>query len=164
MIAWYGLEGKTWEKPADGAVGLNGKPALYSRITLDAEAAKETTISNMLGNNTAALREGYVYDDSDTALKYSTDPVLYFATRDAYEPYAKPEMTVPPLSLTPEESAEVAAIETQLKDYINENLALFCLGTKDIAKDWDAYVGEFSVLGIDKLQQIYQSAYDRQYQ
>lgn len=65
--------------------------------------------------------------------------------------------------LTREESSEISNIRTMIDDYVEENQALFCLGTRDIDKEWDAYVKEFEVLGLDKMLEVYQAAYDRQY-
>ncbi len=65
--------------------------------------------------------------------------------------------------LTREESAEVSNIRTMINDYVEENQAVFCLGTRDIDKEWDSYIKEFSTLGLNRMLEIYQTAYDRQY-
>ena len=78
-------------------------------------------------------------------------------------PYADSSKVVPPLSLTREESSEVSNIRAMVNDYVEENMALFALGTKNVESEWDAYVKEFDALGLDRMMEIYQSAYDRQY-
>jgi len=50
-----------------------------------------------------------------------------------------------------------------INDYVEENQAVFCLGTRDIDKEWDSYIKEFSTLGLNRMLEIYQTAYDRQY-
>ena len=50
-----------------------------------------------------------------------------------------------------------------IDDYVEENQALFCLGSRDIDTEWDAYVKEFSALGLDRMLEVYQAAYERQY-
>lgn len=42
-------------------------------------------------------------------------------------------------------------------------MALFILGTRDLEKDWDSYLKEFDVMNLDRLIEIRQAAYDRQY-
>lgn len=162
FMAWYGQEGKGWTQPPEGSIGLNGEKAMYQRLPV--EGAEQTIrITNKFGNNTARLREGEVYLENDPAQKFSTEPILYFATRDSLVPYADPSRVVPPLNLTREESSEISNIRTMIDDYVEENQALFCLGTRDVEKEWDAYVKEFSALGLDKMLEVYQTAYDRQY-
>jgi hypothetical protein len=38
--------------------------------------------------------------------------------------------------------------------------AAFITGTSDPEADWDAYLNELSVKGVDQLLEIYQAAYD----
>lgn len=162
FMAWYGQEGKGWIQPPEGSLGMNGEKALYQRLPV--EGAEQTiNIANKFGNNTARLREGEVYLETDPAQKFSTEPMLYFATRDNLVPYTDTSRAVPPLILTREESSEISNIRTMIDDYVKENQALFCLGTKDIDKEWDSYIKEFSALGLDRMMEVYQVAYDRQY-
>ena len=78
-------------------------------------------------------------------------------------PYADSSKVVPPLNLTREEASEISNIRTMIDDYVEENQALFCLGSRDIDTEWDAYVKEFSALGLDRMLEVYQAAYERQY-
>lgn len=162
FMAWYGQEGKGWIQPPEGSVAMNGEKALYQRLPV--EGADQTIrVTNKFGNNTAKMRESEVYLEGDLAQKFSTEPILYFATKNNLVPYAKPEHVVPPLMLTREESAEISNIRTMINDYVEENQAVFCLGTRDIDKEWDSYIKEFSTLGLNRMLEIYQTAYERQY-
>ncbi len=162
FMAWYGQEGKGWIQPPEGSVAMNGEKALYQRLPV--EGADQTIrVTNKFGNNTAKMRESEVYLEGDLAQKFSTEPILYFATKSSLVPYAKPEHVVPPLMLTRDESAEISNIRTMINDYVEENQAVFCLGTRDIDKEWDSYIKEFSTLGLNRMLEIYQTAYDRQY-
>ncbi len=162
MMAWYGQEGRGWVQPPEGSVAMNGGAALYQRLPVDG-SEQTIRITNKFGNNSARLRESEVYLENEPAQKYSTEPILYFACRESLVPYADTSRVVPPLMLTREESSEISNIRTMIDDYVEENQALFCLGTRDIDKEWDAYVKEFEVLGLDKMLEVYQAAYDRQY-
>lgn len=163
MMAWYGQEGKGWVQPPEGSKALNGEDALYQRLPVDG-AEQTIRVTNKFGNNSAKLREGEVYLEDDPAQKYSTEPILYFAVKDSLMPYADTTKVVPPLNLTREESSEVSNIRTMIDDYVEENQAAFCLGTRDIETEWDAYVKEFEALGLERMLEIYQTAYERQYQ
>ncbi len=162
LMAWYGQEGKGWVQPPEGSKAMNGEDAMYQRLPV--EGAEQTIrITNKFGNNSAKLRESEVYLENEPAQKFSTEPILYFACKESLIPYADHSKVVPPLNLTREEISEVSNIRTMIDDYVEENQALFCLGTRDIEKEWDAYVQEFKALGLEKMLEIYQAAYDRQY-
>ncbi|MDO5417392.1 MAG: extracellular solute-binding protein [Lachnospiraceae bacterium] len=162
FMAWYGQEGKGWTQPPEGSMAMNGEKAMYQRLNV--EGAEQTIrITNKFGNNTAKLRESEVYLEDDPAQRFSTEPILYFAVKESLEPYADHDRVVPPLNLTREEASEISNIRTMIDDYVEENQALFSLGTRDIEKEWDAYVGEFEALGLDKMLEVYQTAYERQY-
>ena len=150
-------------KPPEGSVAMNGEKALYQRITVEGTPNQTITFTNKFGNNTAKLRESEVYLEDEPAQRYSTEPILYFACRDHLIQYSDPDRVVPPLNLTREESAEISNIRSMVDDYVNENQALFCLGTRDIEEEWDSYVREFQILGLERMLEVYQTAYDRQY-
>lgn len=162
FYAWYGFEGRGWEQPPEGSVAMNGEEALYKRLPVEG-AEQDIRITNVFGNNTARLRESEIYQEDDPAQKYSTEPVLYFAVTESLMPYADASKVVPPLSLTRDEASEVSNIRTMVNDYVEENMALFALGTRDIETEWDAYLQEFDALGLDRMMEIYQTAYDRLY-
>ena len=164
MMSWHGKEGVGWEKPSEGALGLNGKPALYKTIVNEVTSSPEQLVRvvNKFGNNTATLREGEEVDWNNPLVRYGVEPILFEGATTLKE-YARPEMTVPPLSFTKEETEDVMSIQTSFEDYILENMANFCLGTKNIEEDWENYVAEFSIIGLERLAEIYQTAYDRQY-
>ena len=44
--------------------------------------------------------------------------------------------------------------------YVEEMTAAFITGTSDPETEWDAYLNELSVKGVDTLLEIYQAAYD----
>jgi putative aldouronate transport system substrate-binding protein len=44
---------------------------------------------------------------------------------------------------------------------VNESLALFVVGDRDIERDWDAYRRELDVMGLGRYLEISQSGYDR---
>lgn len=162
LMAWYGQEGKGWVQPPEGSLAMNGEKAMYQRLPV--EGAEQTIrITNKFGNNTAKLRESEVYLENDPAQKFSTEPILYFASRDSLMQYADTSKVVPPLSLTRDETSEISNIRTMIDDYVEEYMALFCLGNKDVDTEWDSYVKQFEVLGLEKMLEVYQAAYDRQY-
>lgn len=82
-------------------------------------------------------------------------------TKEKMEPYyPNMDMCVPPLVYSEEQSATLANTETVVLSYVEEMTAAFITGTSDPEADWDAYLNELSVKGVDQLLEIYQAAYD----
>ncbi|MBE5781806.1 MAG: extracellular solute-binding protein [Clostridiales bacterium] len=73
----------------------------------------------------------------------------------------RPEKTFTTLMYTPEESAVIADIQASLTSYVEEATAAFLMGNKDLDKDWDAFLAELKVIGIDTALEINQDVYDR---
>ncbi len=61
--------------------------------------------------------------------------------------------------LSDDESEEVSEYSSDVATYINENYAAFFVGEKSM-DEWDAYVQEAMDLGMAKILEIYQTAYD----
>ena len=82
-------------------------------------------------------------------------------TQEQMEPYYPDmEICVPTLVYTEEQSATLANTESVVISYVEEMAAAFITGTSDPEADWDAYLNELSVKGVDQLLEIYQAAYD----
>ncbi len=78
---------------------------------------------------------------------------------DGYEP----DQTLPPVIFTEEEGSEVSSIEVEIQKYAKEQRALFITGQKDIETEWEAYVQGLENLGLSKMIEFYNTAYQRQY-
>ena len=74
--------------------------------------------------------------------------------------YPDIDMCVMPLIYNEEQAATLANTETVVQSYVDEMAAAFITGTSDPEADWDAYLNELSVKGVDQLLEIYQAAYD----
>ena len=64
-----------------------------------------------------------------------------------------------------EENTSVQTIEVELETYISESKVQFITGVLDINDDaaWQSYVESLDSIGMPKLIEVYQTAYDRQY-
>ena len=90
--------------------------------------------------------------------------VLYEATKANYEPYARDIADViPPLAFTTAQAAEVTELRLGINDFIAQMTAEFVLGRQDLDAGWDDFVATLEALGIDRMAEIYQAAYDAQY-
>ena len=64
---------------------------------------------------------------------------------------------------TEEEASEASTIEVEVQKYAKEQRVLFITGQKSLDTDWDAYVSGLQNLGIDRIVELYNTAYQRQY-
>lgn len=77
-----------------------------------------------------------------------------------YAPYLAKE-NYPQIFFTPEELDQINRIETDMKDYVNQQRAKFIVDKKALSNDWDSYVKTLKDMGLDDLMKIYQDGLDR---
>ncbi len=156
--------------PDEGALGINGKPALYKLLpnaTTGGTAGDESTtaMANVFpANRTNDFRLGEManYDDPET--QWLQEPRLYNESAKYFAPYADEHMMYPSaVNLTAEESEKINFMKTQINDYVKENIVLFLAGEKSFDTDWDSFIAEFDNLKLDEYMELRQMAYTRQY-
>lgn len=148
----------------DGDMGINGKPALYRSVGKTGAENRFRAQNVVLSRRTSDFRLGQWVDYADPDYRIRNNEVrLFEATRDYYEPYANEKNHLPAAYLTEEESAEVSQITASISSYIEEQMALFILGTRDLETEWDSYLKEFDNMQLGRLLEIRQTAYDRQF-
>ena len=62
---------------------------------------------------------------------------------------------------TLEEAEEINDIRNSINSYVNESMALFVVGDRNIERDWDAYLRELDRIGLRRYLELSQSGYDR---
>lgn len=154
--------------PDEGALGINGKPALYKLLpnaTTGGTAGDESTtaMANVFpANRTNDFRLGEManYDDPET--QWLQEPRLYNESAKYFAPYADEHMMYPSaVNLTAEESEKINFMKTQINDYVKENIVLFLAGEKSFDTDWDSFIAEFDNLKLDEYMELRQMAYTR---
>ena len=75
----------------------------------------------------------------------------------------QPAEVIPKLIYTSDESDAIAEIEVNLKNYVDESLAKFVTGAKDIDAEWDNYLAELEKIGLSTYLEVVQTVYDRMY-
>jgi putative aldouronate transport system substrate-binding protein len=165
LIMGRGLEGDGWVKPARGALGINGKPALVDVPQRGSDNPFMDTASNLLTmNSTADLRLGQVLDTSDPMAQYDSEPWLYTNTRDHMAPYADQSKQLPQvINFTEAENNELITISEQINTYMKEAMVAFATGTRDISREWDSFKADLARMNYSRYIQLYQTAYNRQY-
>lgn len=167
-----GPEGQGWEKidEADGWLGANGEPATVLTHHIYSQDPQNECWQDVTGYASSAFRfstNSYRADEApDLFEPAASEMLLYKSTKEEYEPYKTDEWSnVPALNFLVEENTSVQTIEVELETYISESKVQFITGVLDINDDaaWQSYVESLDSIGMPKLIEVYQTAYDRQY-
>ncbi len=70
------------------------------------------------------------------------------------------EHIMPPVTLTPDEAMEYSSIYTEIDTYMKEQIAKFIIGTSPLS-DYDNFRNTLSALGMERMIELEQTAYDR---
>lgn len=70
---------------------------------------------------------------------------------------------IPYILYTAEETEIYNDINTDLKTYVDESMAAFMTGTRDIEAEWDSYLAQLEALRLPEFLNVVQQAYDRMY-
>jgi putative aldouronate transport system substrate-binding protein len=63
--------------------------------------------------------------------------------------------------IDPSLATELATLQTNLDNYVQQNALQFVTGSKNIDTDWDSYVKGLDGLGLKRFLEIQQNAYDK---
>lgn len=152
MINYVGIEGIGWNWVEEPSIA--GDPI-----------SAKTTINSDGMTNRDWYGTGFRYQDA--AVRYCltyTPEVLeyhYYTESLKYMDYLPEEYLPSIVWFTDEQSEVVNDIESALISYVNEMRAAFITGTIDIEDDaqWEAYLEELEVLGMEDWVKTYQDAY-----
>lgn len=158
-------EGKDWKLNPEGRVGLNGEPAAYE-ILNDYSPDTQNHDWQDVGIRVATeeYRLGMAIDpDVDPYSPEGLEKLLYDASKEKYEPYSQNTVykNLNELKVTDAETTEISTTAVEVEKTIAESTVAFITGAKDIDKEWDSYIKALDSVGLAKLLELYQTAYDR---
>lgn len=163
-----GNEGTDWTQPDEGAVGLTGDPALVKRLRAYSQEPQNVNWQDVpVIYNPSSYRFGEQTDPNvDIFSVEGLEALLYKASNELYAPYIPTDYTpLPTLKFLTEESNEMQTIIVELQKSMTDYDVQFITGKADINDDaaWTAYKDALQNIGLQKVLDIYQTAYDRQY-
>lgn len=144
---WYGAEGKEYTKDADGNVTFtdlvmdskNGVP-MYMRDIGQLEQGAPMSMKAEMAGMTEGAKEGFAMYESEVDIKAQ----------------------FPTFTYTAEEIAERDPLATAVTTFVEETTAKWFAGDTELNDAaWDAYISKAKELGVDRLIEIHQQAYDR---
>lgn len=169
LVARYGIEGEHWTKDPEELEGLENcftKAGLYDEVTM----ALYNNIWSVAGNVTwrdAAPR--YMSADAINTLaditngrEYDPDaPTNLQAFNMEHYSEKHPEKVLSKLKYTAEESEQILDAVLNITEYVNQSVAEFITGARDIDSGWDQYLDELENMGLSNFISVAQTAYDR---
>jgi len=165
LRAGWGEEGKDWRKPGPDDVALNEKlPPVFANIPLKPDEKPHNSQWEKIAIYYWPMEwfQGWVAA-KDVRSPEGFERKLQEATY-LYDG-KHPEEVFPhwAIWIDPEQADETAMLKQNITDYINQNALQFVTGSKDIDKEWDAYVAGFETLNLTRYLELMQQAYDRTY-
>ncbi len=157
---YYTTEGEIRHKYLEGYTAIYGQPAT-SRTpwTSENNIIWNVNAFNMLPPKLFAGLAGEPYPEGNR--RYQMDTLWYSSVPLRHSKH--PENLAFGLIKTQEEIDLVADIEASLKSYVDESIANFILGNKNVETEWDAYLAELDAIGLDLYVETMQGAYDRMF-
>lgn len=159
-----GAKDDYWRDAKPGEKDFYGNQAVWAPIKAWNDTAPQTGSWISLGvwNYTDLRASQTVKDGMDYWGKEGLEYMLFKETTDKYLPVVK-KNNLPPRTYTVDEQDEVATLETQFKKFFESSQYNFITGQSSLDSDWDKYVTDLKSSGLTRLEQLYQTAYDRQY-
>ena len=147
----FGVQGETWDYDADGV------PAYLPIVTEDPDGLNNA-ISKYGGStwSGSCIQATQLLYMKNTAVSIDANDLWYYPNIEIAGKGKMPSG----ITLTAEESDELANIEASLGTYVPEMAAKFITGEATEA-DWDNHVAELDKMGLPRALEIYQAAYDR---
>jgi len=167
LMLRHGFENEGWRYAQKGEVGLDGNPAIWKPLKPwnDKEPQNDCWVRVGVYLQDKAFRLGEVVPpDLDPDGPEGVEKRLYDATKKYYEPYVHPEKQIPsPLRFLSSEQEQMATLTTEFARYARQSMVKFVVGAMDLDKDWNAYIANLDKLGLQKILDMNQKAYTRQY-
>ncbi|TCO12852.1 putative aldouronate transport system substrate-binding protein [Kribbella steppae] len=164
MNAFWGTEGKTWKRaePGDVALDKSLKPT-YKTIPQPEGGTPPNSGWQALAqyNNTEKYRNSEAIG-TDIYSPAGYERRLFEATK-LYEGKEDKSLIYPywKVWIDPSLAGEVATLQTNIENYVQQNALQFITGSKNIDSEWDAYVKGLEGLGLKRYLEIQQTAYDK---
>jgi putative aldouronate transport system substrate-binding protein len=159
-----GPEGVAWKKTFPGAIGLDGSPAKYERITV-------TQDNPYFSNLSWTMAFGCNYDlKFNMSWAYPPDPYakgsanyekyLYYSAAKVNKLVDPNIQTVPNMYYAASDLRDISQVQTQVNDYINLTYAQFIRGELSLDNDWNTYLETLEKAGLSKWLALLQKTYD----
>ena len=146
----YGVEGESHVKNADGTYKFVDSvyQVIKNGLTFDAAVSPHVATGP---SNPIITKDKYFYGRE-------MDPIPKKAANNMVKHF--PKAIWPTFIFTPAESNELTIISTEIEMYVDKMAASFITGREKFS-GWDKYIARLKSMQMDRMLQIYNSAYKR---
>ena len=146
----FGIEGESYNM-------VDGYPTYTDKIMKNPDGLN---ISSAMGQYFRSNYNGPFVQAKEYVEQYYTTQ----EQKDALDVWGNSEMEkyqLPKITFTPEESSEAANIMNNIKTYVDEKTVRYIMGLEDLSNFESTYMNDLKNFGLDRLLELYQTAYDR---
>lgn len=164
MPSLYGPENEGWRRAKEGEFGPDGKtPALYERMFTWGEPNNINLHETSLIRYSSAQHKIRAATKPKDANSFDQDKAIMVGTIDYYLPYAVYKTAPNLIMFAEDEVMEASQLTIDIETYVKEAETAFITGNTSIDTGWDDYLAQLETLGLSRLLELYQIAYDRQF-
>ena len=169
-VAIDGFEGIDWNY--EKVDGISFDYEIRERVCPEGySSSEEYRYKKAIANeafNVYGVGKGYQYELMDKATDEDLDALLdsygwLVLVEKAHRDVDQVVETFPPLVYTAEEAEERSTIYTDISSYLGSMRTRFITGELDIDSEWESHVETVKNMGLDRMLEIDQAAYDRMY-
>lgn len=132
----------------------------YSQLNNAWQLVQYSEAQTIVDNSTVEELKAFL--DEAAASDDPNDHVLLIdAFKDYYVRQVKTCPDYPQVTYTVDEQSERASLVADIRTYIQTMKAQFIIGETDIESNWDTYLETLNAMGLQRLLEIEQQAYDR---
>jgi len=143
----FGIEGDSYDM-------VNGKPQFKDEIL-----NSDTPVNEQLWNNYGAQLELGVHQDFEYEKQWM-NPIAMKGV-EMYMENGYPIKQFPTLTFATEEKNEYDNLISDIETLVEENFQEWVLGAKPVEGNFEEYQENMKEMGIERVLEIYQTAYDR---
>jgi putative aldouronate transport system substrate-binding protein len=148
ILAWMGVEGKTYKVNDDGTwewiVG-----------TEYGEDISKVRAAHTFYGVTPALQPDYWY----TGMSANGDPDEVYLNGERQKVAQKGAIPLPMMNYSESVNKEIATLKTTIDDYIDQYTAQVVTGELDLDSSWDTYLSTMNAMGAERLEELYKEVY-----
>lgn len=151
ILAWLGVEGKTWKKASDGTWEW-----IIGQGFGDDIAAVRSSNTIQGAANHPSIQPDYWFD----GMSDKTDADERYLNGERAKAAAKGAVPLPMMYYTDNDMQTIATIKADVDAYIDQYLAQVATGELDLESSWSEYLSTLDAMGANQLQEIYQKTYE----
>lgn len=158
LFSRFGVPEKDWVKGKSGDIGANGQQAVIKPIMIYGLTQNSTWGNSKFQYISEKISSGITVAPNNP---FDFETILYKASKE-YEPFAYKD-PLPTLIHSPEEASEISMVKAQINAFVTDSIVKFITKDIDFDKEWNKYISELDKLQINRLIDLTQKGYDRQF-